>query len=103
MLVLALMPSSCPITIGVAADGALYFDRFHRWSKTSLKVVESVVQTGCFCADDCPKPITSVRLVTAANAPHKDVDPVLSMLTHNGWPPTRIQVEVWKDYPRKPR
>jgi hypothetical protein len=98
----ALVHSTCPFTVGVGTNGALYSDRLHQWSMTKLEMVDSVIQTGCFCADDCPKPITSVKLVIAANAPSQEVDRVLSTLAHDGWPRTKIQIEVWKAYPARP-
>jgi len=103
VLALAFVQSPCSITIGVGTDGALYSDRLSHWSKTNLKMVDSVVRTGCFCGDDCPKPITSVRLVIAPKASSEDVDRVLSTLAHEGWPRTKIQIEVWTTYPAQPR
>ena len=101
VLAFALMQQPCPLTIGVSKDGGIFFDRFHGWYRTSPKTLQSVLHAGCY-NDNNPKPITSVKLAVATNAPKSRVELVNSILKQEGWTPEKIVVEPWTQYPLKP-
>jgi hypothetical protein len=93
---------ACPITVGVARDGTIFFDRLNSWKKTNQGALSSVLHAGCYCSDDCPHPITSVKLAVAPDAPRATVDSVFSILGKEGWTPAKINIITWSDDPRKP-
>jgi len=101
VLALATAAPACPMSIGIGGDGALYSDHFHGWYKISAKTLKSDLQGGCY-PDPKPRPVSSVRLLIAPNAPKPKIDLVLSILEKEGWAREKIGVEKWSTYPQAP-
>jgi hypothetical protein len=91
----------CSITIGVGHNGALFFDRFNGWYKTTPKMLKSVLSAGCYNDND-PQPISSVSLALVAGAPKAKMDLIFSILAQQGWPKNRVHIQNWDDYPQRP-
>lgn len=100
-LVLALVMSTCPITLGIGTDGGLYSNRFHGWYEVSAKTVASDLRGGCY-NDANPLAVTSVKLFIAPDAPKAAVDRVFSVLEKEGWSREKLTVEKWRNYPFEP-
>ena len=90
------------MTVGVASDGAVYFDRFNGWYKTAPKTLDRVLRAGCY-NDANPQPVSSVKLALAPNAPKKRVNLVFSILEKEGWSREKVNVQPWNNDPHKPR
>jgi hypothetical protein len=98
---ISLAQSNCTFMIGVAPDGSFLTDRFHGWYKTNPKLMEKVLQTGCY-PEGGPRPISFVTLELTPSAPKTKVELAYSILARNGWPKSKLRVKVWKNYPDKP-
>jgi hypothetical protein len=97
--------SACPVTIGIGKDGTLFFDRLNRWQRTTPKMVEDVLRTGCFpnFNDDArPRPISAVKLALAADAPPARTDLIFLILARHGWSRDKVNVQNWIGYPKRP-
>lgn len=101
-LAVGMLANSCPVTIGIARDGAVFSSRMQGWFKMSEKTLASDLRGGCY-NDAEPAPVSSVRVEIAPHAPKKRVDEVFAMLKKAGWPRARIKVEAWKNDPQEPR
>ena len=101
MLAAALSASTCPLTVGVNATGAMYSDRFHGWYRTSASTLRSDLHNGCY-NDANPSPVTSVKVLLDPNAPKSRVDSVFTILRSEGWERNRVVVESWKG-PAQPK
>jgi hypothetical protein len=101
VLALAMLPSVCPMTIGIGADGALSSSRFHGWYKVTARTIESDLRGGCY-NDANPSKVTSVKVLIAPGAPKQRVDSVFSILKTKGWGRDKVDVESWRTYPRAP-
>jgi hypothetical protein len=100
ILAFALLPRTCPMTVGIGTDGALYANRLG-WVKISTKTLDSDLRGGCY-NDANPIPVTSVKLYLAPNAPKPKVDRVFSILEKEGWSREKVNVQRWNAYPKAP-
>jgi hypothetical protein len=91
----------CPLTIGIAQNGTLFFDRFDGWYKTTSKTLESVLRAGCY-NDSHPLPISSVTLALAPGAPKDKKDLVFSILSRQGLRKDMIHMQSWNNSPQRP-
>jgi len=96
-----MLQNVCPITIGVGSEGKIFSDRFQGWYRTSPETLKGVLHGGCY-NDNNPSPITSVKLVIAADARKARRDLVLSILKAEGWAWEKVDIKKWDDYPQKP-
>lgn len=102
ILALAMMPSSCPLYVGVTNDGNVLFDQFQGWLRIDATTLGHILQQGCRTnASSELKPVTSVRVVLAPKAPKPDVDAVFSVLEKNGWTREKVTAGPWNSYRRK--
>jgi hypothetical protein len=88
--------------IGIGNDGIVYTNRFNGWYETSLKTLGSDLHGGCY-NDANPSPVTSVTVILAPSAPKARVDSVFSILGKDGWERSKVNIQPWSDYPRRPR
>jgi hypothetical protein len=93
--------NGCPITIGIAQNGAIFSDRFNGWYKTTPKTLESVLRAGCYNDND-PHPISSVNLALAPGASKARTALVFSILSRQGWPRDKVHIQTWNKYPQRP-
>lgn len=93
-LAFAMMPSACPMTVAVNADGTLFSDRFHGWYKVSPKALRNDLHNGCY-NDANPSRVTSVAFLIAPKAPKAKVDLVYSILASEGWSRKHVHVQSW--------
>jgi hypothetical protein len=93
--------TACPLTIGIAQNGALFFDRFNGWYKTTPKTLESVLHAGCY-NDSNPQPISSATLALAPGAPKDRKDLVFSILSRQGLRKDMVHIHSWNNFPQRP-
>src|SRR5215469_12258322 len=101
LLALAMMQSTCSMTIGIGKDGTIFTDRFNGWYKTSSKTLESLLHGGCY-NDNNPSPVTSVKVILAPDTPKQNADLVFVILKKAGWPREKLDLKPWSQYPHKP-
>jgi hypothetical protein len=77
--------------IEVAKSGDFFTSRFHGRYKTSPKLLESDLKTGCY-KDANPLPVSSVTIGVAPGTSIERVKLLYEILERNGWPKPRIKV-----------
>jgi hypothetical protein len=92
----------CPALIGVATNGDFYDDRGGAWVRQSPSIVEEILRGGCY-PEGGPSPTSFVTLELAPGAPKARVEMIYAILARTGWPREKIDQEVWKNSPRRPR
>ena len=72
-------------------SGDFITDRFNGRYKTSSKLLESDLKTGCY-NDANPVPVSSVTVNITPGASTERVKLLYEILERNGWPKARIKV-----------
>jgi hypothetical protein len=97
--------ASCPLTIGIAANGDVFTSVFNGWYRRSLNHTEENLQAGCYPDPEGggTNPISSVKLELAPSAPAAKVDQIYAMLARHDWPKSKLVIKVWKNAPSQPK
>jgi hypothetical protein len=87
-----MVPDPCPMRIEVAKSGDFFTNRFSGRYKTSPKLLESDLKSGCY-NDSNPANVSSVTVKIAPGAPVARTQLLYRILERNGWPKPKINLQ----------
>jgi hypothetical protein len=82
---------ACPMKIEVVKSGDFFTNRFSGRYKTSPKLLESDLKSGCY-NDSNPVSVSSVTLSISPGSPTERVKLLDEILERNGWAKARIKI-----------
>jgi hypothetical protein len=87
-----MVADSCPMRIDVAKNGDFFTNRFYGHYKTSPKLLESDLKSGCY-NDSNPANVSSVTIKIAPGAPTVRTELLYRILERNGWPKSKVSLQ----------